>query len=71
MIIADSQTVTSNEFIKVIYEGIKSNGRIISLFDLMNVLKSQGDGEEEVRKYFNTGTHLTQAHLKTKEQAGT
>lgn len=71
VVIGDSQTVTNNEFIKVIYDTVKQKGQVLSVFEVMDTVKMLNDGDDDdIRKYFNSGTHLSQAHLKVKETDG-
>lgn len=71
VVIGDSLTVTNNEFIKVIFETIKEKGQLLSVFEVMDTVKMLNDGDDyDIRKHFNSGTHLTQAHLKVKDSDG-
>jgi hypothetical protein len=68
IIVGDSDTVTKNQFINAIYQKVRERGQIMSVYDLQNNLKTiEGEDGEELRKFYNTGTFLTQAHLKVKE----
>lgn len=68
IIIGDSDTVATNDFIKAIYNKVRECGQIMSVYDLQNSLKMiEDDGADELRKHFNTGTYLTQAHFKVKD----
>lgn len=68
VLIGDSDTVCKNEFINAIYQKVREKGQIMSVYDLQNNLKTiDEDDADNLRKYYNTGTYLTQGHLKVKE----
>jgi hypothetical protein len=67
VIVGDSATVSTDPFMAVIFEKVKATGRVISVYELMKLQIELGQSEDSLRKWINSGTHLTLAHLKPKE----
>jgi hypothetical protein len=68
VIIGDTLTVNTNPFIKAIYDKVKEKGKVMSVYEMLEIVKTfEDDDDDEIRKYFNTGTYLTQSHLKSKD----
>jgi ATP-dependent RNA/DNA helicase IGHMBP2 len=67
IIVGDTGTVSKDPFMKVIAEKVREKGRVISVYELMKLQIENGQSEEELKKWINSGTHLSLAHLKPKE----
>lgn len=68
IVIGDSQTVASHPFIGQIFKTVNGKGSVLNVRDVIDILKSRGDSEDELRVHINSGTHKTHAHLKAKEK---
>lgn len=60
VIIGDSRTVTSQNFIYSIYNGFKEHGTIISVYDMLSYVKEEFDDDSFLRKHFKSGAYLNQ-----------
>ena len=68
IVIGDSQSVATHPFISLLFKSVNGKGSVLNVRDIIDIVKSRGESDDELRNHMNSGTHKTHAHLKVREK---